>query len=196
MRPVTASCYQSRYPDTTTPGLPRDDAECSSSSSTTTAIRPGTAWKLRRFRAGDSERGIRDRQTGTTVSSTARGTSLRYRTQALRRPRILMPRSSVLRSTRCRLCGKPDFVGNRHHARWQRLVVVEDSETDVVYNNYRVTVIRESDRRQVTATPGTPIDWDGGSEKSISFNILGVISVRRRRGIRVANRDSRKRSVA
>ncbi|HPR05550.1 MAG TPA: hypothetical protein PLI17_02825, partial [Denitromonas sp.] len=47
-------------------------------------------------------------------------------------------------------------------------------ETDVVYNNYRVTVIRESDRRQVTATPGTPIDWDGGSEKSISFNILGL----------------------
>lgn len=43
--------------------------------------------------------------------------------------------------------------------------------TDVFYNNYRVTVIRESDRKIISLGGRTPIDWDGGSAKSLSVDI-------------------------
>lgn len=43
--------------------------------------------------------------------------------------------------------------------------------TDVVYSQYRVTVIRESDRKQISQGGRIAIDWDGGSEKSLNVDI-------------------------
>lgn len=43
--------------------------------------------------------------------------------------------------------------------------------TPVFYNQYRVTVIRESDRKIVSFSDRIAIDWNGGSEKSPSLDI-------------------------
>lgn len=43
--------------------------------------------------------------------------------------------------------------------------------TSVFYNQYRVTVIRESDKKIVSVGGREAIDWNGGSEKSLSIDI-------------------------